>query len=63
MKEQGHGARYQYAHDHEGGFVPGETYLPDALVGARLYEPSPEGCEQTIRERLERWRKPGKPGR
>ena len=33
----GHGADYKYAHDYEGGVVPGETYLPDALVGEVLY--------------------------
>ena len=59
MKSEGHGEGYRYAHDYEGGFVPGETYLPDALVGSRLYEPSGEGYEQTIRERLTRWRKLG----
>jgi putative ATPase len=60
MKSEGHGTGYQNPHDHEGGFVPGETYLPDAIVGTRLYEPSGEGYEQTIRERLARWRKLGK---
>jgi putative ATPase len=60
MKSEGHGAGYQNPHDHDGSFVPGEAYLPDAIVGTRLYEPSGEGYEQTIRERLARWRKLGK---
>ena len=29
---------YKYAHDYEDGVVPGETYLPDALVGTKFYE-------------------------
>ena len=33
MSEEGYGAGYQYAHDFEGGVVPGETYLPDELAG------------------------------
>jgi len=60
MKAEGYGEGYRYAHDFEGSFVPDETYLPDALVGGpRFYEPSAEGYEQTIAERLARWRKRG----
>lgn len=33
----GHGADYKYAHDYPGHVVPGETYLPEALIGERLY--------------------------
>jgi putative ATPase len=36
--------------------VPGETYLPDALVGQRYYEPSDQGLERSIAERLARLR-------
>jgi putative ATPase len=37
----GHGKDYKYPHD-MGGIVPGETYLPDALIGRRYYDaPSP----------------------
>ena len=52
MKGLGYGQAYQYAHDHEGGFVPGEQYLPDGLEGTRLYEPVPRGLEIRIGERL-----------
>ena len=55
MKAEGYGEGYRYAHDY-GGFVPGETYLPDDVSGQRLFEPSNEGYEQTIRERLQRFR-------
>ena len=56
MKAEGYGEGYRYAHDYAGSYVPGETYLPDEVVGTRFYEPSREGYEQTIAERLARWR-------
>jgi putative ATPase len=56
MKSEGYGEGYRYAHDYEGSYVPGETYLPDEVVGTRFYEPSREGYEQTIAERLAKWR-------
>ena len=36
MKQEGYGSGYQYAHDYDEGVVPGETYLPDELVGEAL---------------------------
>ncbi len=57
MKSWGYGEGYRYPHD-ESGFSPGETYLPDALVGTRYYRPTGHGFEATIRERLERLRAP-----
>ena len=54
-KVLGHGAGYEYPHDHEhselGGYV-GQQYLPDALTGRRWYEPSSHGHEQEIAERM-----------
>ncbi len=48
----GHGAGYEYAHDHPGHFVP-----QDYLGGVRrYYEPTEQGVEKKIRERVERWR-------
>ena len=55
MKSRGLGEGYRYPHD-EGGYAPGETYLPDALAGTRFYEPKPVGYEARIREHLERLR-------
>lgn len=52
MKEQGYGAGYQYAHDHPNHFARGESYLPDALSQRTFYEPSEQGLEQSIRQRL-----------
>lgn len=59
MREEGYGAGYQYPPDHPGSYVPGETYLPDELVGQRFYEPTDNGLEKAIRERLERLRRGG----
>lgn len=56
MRAEGYGRDYRYPHDYQGGFVPGETYLPDELVGQRFYEPSSQGLEQAVRERLARLR-------
>jgi putative ATPase len=48
----GHGADYQYAHDFPGHFVP-QDYLGAAR---KYYEPTVQGLEKKIRERLEKWR-------
>jgi len=56
MRREGYGEGYRYAHDFEGHVAPGETYLPDALRDARFYEPSEEGLEKAIKERLARLR-------
>ncbi len=49
----GHGVGYQYPHDFPGHFVEQE-YWPNPTV---LYEPSDQGYEVTIGERLSRWRR------
>ncbi len=55
MAALGYGQGYAYPHDYEGHWVP-VHYLPDALRGARWYEPADAGYERTLRERLERLR-------
>jgi len=52
-KRLGRGEGYQYAHDFEGHWVDQE-YLGAPRV---YYEPSSEGAEDKIRERLAAWRK------
>jgi putative ATPase len=52
MKREGYGRDYRDAHDYEDGVVPGETYLPEALTGEVLYEPTEHGEEARIRARL-----------
>ena len=51
-KRLGHGAGYAYAHDHEGHFVP-QDHLGEPR---RFYEPTEQGTEKKIKERLDRWR-------
>jgi putative ATPase len=56
MRDEGYGRDYRYPHDFPGNVAPGESYLPDELSGARFYEPSNEGLEKSIAERLARLR-------
>lgn len=46
-RAMGFGAEYTYPHDYEGGWVA-QSYLPDALVGTRYYDPSAYGRERDI---------------
>ena len=48
----GHGKGYEYAHDHAEHFVV-QDYLDAAC---RFYEPTDQGTERKIKERLEQWR-------
>ena len=47
----GFGQGYLYAHDYPHNIV-GQQYLPDDLVGTRYYEPTTNGAEQVIAQRL-----------
>ena len=51
MDDLGYGAGYRYAHAHPDAYVPQE-YLPEALRGARWYEPTEFGYEKTVKERM-----------
>jgi putative ATPase len=53
--DMGHGRGYKYPHNFSGNYVA-EDYLPEDLRGRRYYEPSDNGYEATIKERLEAWR-------
>lgn len=55
-REHGYGKGYQYPHDFEGADID-QQYLPDALDGRVYYEPSSEGLEAKIGERLDRLRR------
>jgi len=52
QRKMGHGKEYKYPHD-LGGLAPGETYLPEALVGRRYYRPTSHGEEAEIGKRLD----------
>ncbi len=47
----GHGEGYRYPHDHPGGHVP-QQYKPSEVLDRRYYQPSPNGEERRIAERL-----------
>jgi len=49
----GHGAGYDYPHDHPEGWVP-QQHLPNEVADRSYYEPSHHGFEQEIRTRMER---------
>jgi putative ATPase len=51
-KRLGHGEGYKYAHDHPDHFVV-QDYLGAAR---RYYEPTEQGVEKKIKERVEKWR-------
>jgi putative ATPase len=55
MKNLGYGRDYRYDHAEEGGHAAGQEYLPDALRGAKWYEPTDSGYEKTLAERLAWW--------
>lgn len=48
----GHGDGYKYAHAYPNHYVK-QQYLPDSLVGSRFYEPTENGYEKQIKERLD----------
>lgn len=56
MKDLGYGKDYQYAHDHEGGYVADEVYLPEPLQGLSFYFPVGRGHEKAIGEWLQKIR-------
>lgn len=51
-KSLGNSIGYQYSHDGEENFIP-QAFLPE---GRRYYEPTQNGQEKRISERLEYWR-------
>jgi putative ATPase len=59
LKKLGYARDYRYPHDDPQGWVP-ETYLPDALIGMTLFDPSSRGWEgkwrQTLLQRREQVR-------
>jgi putative ATPase len=52
----GHGKGYQYPHNFPGHFVA-QQYLPDHLKNTNFYQPSQEGYEAEISQRISDWRK------
>ena len=56
MKNLGYGQGYQYAHDLDEK-VADMQCLPDNLKDRRYYQPTTEGVEKRIRERIEEIRR------
>jgi len=54
-KALGHGKGYQYPHSAPDHFIP-QQYLPKKLLGTYFYEPSEQGYETEVPDRLARWR-------
>jgi putative ATPase len=54
MKRMDYGKGYKYAHDYEGHFAL-QDYLPSSLKDRRYYQPSEEGREKDIAERVREW--------
>ena len=52
MKQLGYGKGYRYAHDEEGAYAAGETYLPEGMGALDWYRPTDRGLEAKIREKL-----------
>jgi putative ATPase len=55
-KRFGHGEGYLYPHDYPGHYVPQE-YLPEGTKSRPYYEPTDQGYERRIRERMAEWRR------
>jgi putative ATPase len=53
--ELGHGKGYLYPHDYPGHWVK-QSYLPLGMEPPRYYQPSDQGYEQVIGQRLAAWR-------
>jgi putative ATPase len=55
MREWGYGGGYRYPHS-EGGYAPGEVYLPDELRDRVYYRPTESGIEARIKAHLQKLR-------
>ncbi len=55
MKGWGYGKGYEYAHDHEEKTTAMDC-LPERLQGRRYYEPTDQGIEKRLKEKLEHLR-------
>jgi putative ATPase len=52
----GHGEGYLYPHEHPEHYI-GQQYLPANLLGTYFYQPSDQGYETQVQDRLARWRR------
>lgn len=54
-KGLGHGQGYDYPHSYADHWTP-QQYLPGKLLGKTFYEPSDQGYEAQVQERVHMWR-------
>jgi putative ATPase len=54
MAQQGYGVEYKYPHDYPENFTE-QNYLPENLQEALYYQPTVNGAEADIAERLKSW--------
>ena len=54
MRSMGYGKGYRYSHDYPDHFVE-QDFLPPSLKDRRYYQPSEEGSEKEINDRLKKW--------
>ncbi|SEN17012.1 replication-associated recombination protein A [Nitrosomonas marina] len=52
MKEMGYGDEYRYAHDYPEAYVAGESYFPEEMPDIQFYQPTGNGLENKIQEKL-----------
>ncbi len=52
MKELDYGKGYRYAHDEEGAYAAGESYLPEGMAEPGFYRPVERGLEIKIAEKM-----------
>ena len=58
MKEAGYSENYKYPHDFPGHYVK-ESYFPEGVKKKIFYEPTEQGWEKKIKERLKKFREKG----
>ena len=52
MQKLNYAKNYKYAHDYPHHYVPHERYIPDDMPMQEFYQPTMQGLEQKINERL-----------
>jgi len=55
MEKLGYGKDYKYAHSEPDKYRVDQEHLPKSLRGRRYYEPTTDGYERVIKERLKSW--------
>jgi len=55
QEELGHGDGYKYPHAYRQHYTP-QQYLPNEMQGTYFYEPTDQGYEAEVAQRLEQWR-------